>query len=453
MEFLIDPSFWTALVGVTLIQLALGADNLIIISILANKLEEGPRAKAIHLGLLLAAAFRILLLFGISLVLRYAEAPFWHLDAQVAGLHWEGSVSGKAVILLGGGLFLVWKGVKELRIKAKGHEDEVKQGSSFVQVVALIAGLNVLFSVDSILTVVGMTDRLPVMIGAVVASVLLMLAFAARISDFISKNPDFEILGLFVLLLIGFVLVLEGGHVAHLAVHEASPSLVASAEGAGDGHAAHLHVDLQGGEAQLYQSALELEADTGYVLRFRARSSSGRDMVVRLLEHDQPRRSYGLSTGTVDLTPAWQAFEFPFRTTDLGGRERVRDGRLLFWLAPFSEVGDDYWIDQVELVRAGAAGAAGAAGGAGAAGAGGAAGAAGAPGPAGGPNLIENGSFAQGTHRWRAWSQESSLPYVPQWIVIFILLLMFSVDLYQNWLDKRRHKPMGEPVHLHRRKK
>ena len=118
------------------------------------------------------------------------------------------------------GLFLIWKGVKELRVKAKGVEQEVAEASRFTEVLALIVGMNLLFSVDSILTVVGMTDILAVMVGSVVISVVLMLAFAGFISDFVSRHPDFEILGLFVLLLIGFVLMLEGGHVAHLTVDE-----------------------------------------------------------------------------------------------------------------------------------------------------------------------------------------------------------------------------------------
>ncbi|MEZ6188775.1 MAG: hypothetical protein R3F62_27705 [Planctomycetota bacterium] len=426
MDFLIDPAFYAALLGVTLIQLALGADNLIIITILANKLPGEKRKKAINLGLILAMLCRIVLLCMVSLILRYANTPFWHFDQELLGLHWEGSVSGKALVLLIGGLFLIWKGVKELRVKAKGHEQEVKEGDNFWQVVALIGGLNVLFSVDSILTVVGMTDRLTVMIGAVLISVALMLLFAAKISDFISKNPDFEILGLFVLLLIGFVLVLEGGHVAHLAVHEASPSLIASKDGAGDAHAGQIHVDLQGGEAQLYQTALALEQGADYVLRFRARSSTGHDLVAQLQSHEEPHRSYGLSTGTVDLTPEWQAFEFPFNTGELPGeQDAVEDGRLLFWLAPFSALGDDYFFDQVELVKAGTT-----------------------------ENLIHNGSFAEGTKDWRAYSEASSFPYVPQWIVIFILLLMFSVDLYQNWLDQKvKHVEEDEPIHLHRRKK
>ena len=121
-----------------------------------------------------------------------------------------------------GGLFLIWKGVKELRVKLKGVEEPrgSRMPARFRDVVLLIVGMNLLFSVDSILTVVGMTDVFAIMVGSVVISVALMLATSLRPSpSFLSKNPDFEILGLFVLLLIGFVLVLEGGHSAEMAVN------------------------------------------------------------------------------------------------------------------------------------------------------------------------------------------------------------------------------------------
>ena len=122
-------------------------------------------------------------------------------------------------MLVVGGLFLLWKGIKELRVKLKGVAGHVKEAARFKDVVSLIVGMNLLFSVDSILTVVGMTDIFAIMVGSVVISVALMLAFADPLSHFLSKNPEFEILGLFVLLLIGFVLVLEGGHTAHLEVN------------------------------------------------------------------------------------------------------------------------------------------------------------------------------------------------------------------------------------------
>lgn len=220
LELLVDPKVWISLFSVTLVQIALGSDNLIIITIIANKLPTDQRKKAINLGLLLAMVFRILLLLIVSYILTYFTGVFFQLDTRQpswARLHAE--LSGKSVLLSFGGLFLIWKGVKELRLKSKGLGHEVEKADRFRQVVLLIVGMNLLFSVDSILTVVGMTDVFLVMAGSVIISVGLMLLFAGYISDYMTRNPDFEILGLFVLLLIGFVLFLEGGHVAHLTVN------------------------------------------------------------------------------------------------------------------------------------------------------------------------------------------------------------------------------------------
>ncbi len=219
MELLLEPGFWLALFSVTLVQIALGADNLIIITILANKLPIDEQKKAVRWGLILAMVFRIILLAVVSWVLRFAAAPFYEFDSSIFRIHFHGSMSAKALVLVGGGLFLIWSGVKELRLKIKGVEHEVQKASSFGQVLFTIVSLNLLFSVDSILTVVGMTDTFLVMMGSVVISVALMLIFAGPIADFMRRNPDFEILGLFVLLLIGFVLFLEGGHVAHMTVN------------------------------------------------------------------------------------------------------------------------------------------------------------------------------------------------------------------------------------------
>ncbi len=218
IELLVQPTFWAALFSVTLIQIALGADNLIIITIIANKLPEARRQQAVRLGLVLAMALRIVLLLIVSLVLRAATAELWRLDGALFGVDVDGRVDGRSLVLVVGGLFLVWKGVKELRIKLKAKEQEVARASRFGEVVALIVGMNLIFSVDSILTVVGMTDIFTVMVGSVLISVALMLAFAGPISRFLAANPEFEILGLFVLLLIGFVLILEGGHSAHLVI-------------------------------------------------------------------------------------------------------------------------------------------------------------------------------------------------------------------------------------------
>ena len=221
IDLLFTSVFWFNLFSVTLIQIALGADNLIIITILANKLPGNQRKKAIQLGLLLAMVFRIILLFLISYVLQYGTKTLLHLDENFLNhLSVQGEINAKALVLFIGGLFLIWKGVKELRHKSKGLEQNVSQASSFWQVIFIIVSMNLLFSVDSILTVVGMTDIFLVMAGSVVISVLIMLAFAGTISDYMTQNPDFEILGLFVLLLIGFVLILEGGHVGHLTIND-----------------------------------------------------------------------------------------------------------------------------------------------------------------------------------------------------------------------------------------
>jgi predicted tellurium resistance membrane protein TerC len=216
LDLLLDPGFWAALFSVTLVQIALGADNLIIITILAGKLPLDEQKKAVRWGLILAMAFRLILLALVSWLLRFAGEPFHHFDFSFLGIDFQGALSGKALVLVGGGLFLIWSGVKELRMKIKGIEHEVEGVNSFGRVLTTIVGLNLLFSVDSILTVVGMTDIYLVMAGSVVISVVLMLVFANPIARFMRANPDFEILGLFVLLLIGFVLFLEGGHVAHM---------------------------------------------------------------------------------------------------------------------------------------------------------------------------------------------------------------------------------------------
>ena len=220
MDILLDSIFWVNLFSVTLIQIALGADNLIIITILANKLPVNQRKKAVNLGLLLAMVFRIVLLSMVNFILKYATGVFYHLDITLPpGLTIKGGLSGKSILLVVGGLFLIWKGVLELRHKAKGVEQEVESTAKFWNVIFIIVGMNLLFSVDSILTVVGMTDIFLVMAGSVVISVAIMVAFAGKISDYMTENPDFEILGLFVLLLVGFVLILEGGHVAHLTIN------------------------------------------------------------------------------------------------------------------------------------------------------------------------------------------------------------------------------------------
>ena len=189
LQLLIDPAFWAALFSVTLIQVALGADNLIIITILANKLPPRKQGMAVQLGLVLAMLFRIILLGLVSWLLSFATNVFFTVDRSLLGLHLEASVTVKALVLGVGGLILIWKGVKELRVKAKGVGEEVQATDRFAEVVAVIVGMNLLFSIDSILTVVGMTEVFAVMVGSVVISVVLMLVFANPLARFLRENP------------------------------------------------------------------------------------------------------------------------------------------------------------------------------------------------------------------------------------------------------------------------
>jgi len=220
LQLFTDPAFWAALFSVTLIQVALGADNLIIITVLAGKLPKRKQGLAVQIGLILAMLFRILLLGLVSWLLSFTSDAFMTVDNEVlSGLRLQASPNVKSLVLALGGLILIWKGVKELRIKAKGVGEKIQETDRFAEVVTVIVGMNLLFSVDSILTVVGMTDVFAVMVGSVVISVALMLVFADPLARFLHANPDFEILGLFVLLLVGFVLFLEGGHEAQVAVN------------------------------------------------------------------------------------------------------------------------------------------------------------------------------------------------------------------------------------------
>ena len=151
IELFTDPAFWAALFSVTLIQVALGADNLIIITVLAGKLPPARQPLAIQVGLVLAMLFRIILLGLVSWLLSFATESLFILDGNLLRvflptLHVEGDVSINALVLALGGLILIWKGVKELRVKAKGLGDHVKETESFAEVVAVIVGMNLLFS-------------------------------------------------------------------------------------------------------------------------------------------------------------------------------------------------------------------------------------------------------------------------------------------------------------------
>jgi len=217
---------WVALLTLTFLEIVLGIDNIIFISIAAGKLEPGHRKKATNLGLVLAMAMRILLLFGISL-LTSMKKPFWVFDSD-----WiTGGISGQGIFLFLGGLFLLYKSTKEIheKVEDKGHDErEVKKArsTSLMNAILQITVINIVFSFDSILTAIGMTngispnpnDALVLMIVAVVISVVIMMLFANPVGEFVNRHPSIQILGLSFLILIGFMLIAESAHLSHLIV-------------------------------------------------------------------------------------------------------------------------------------------------------------------------------------------------------------------------------------------
>lgn len=226
-EIFTSADAWVALLTLTFLEIVLGIDNIIFISIASSKLPENQQKKATNIGLVLAMVMRIVLLFGISYLVAM-EAPFWHIN-----LPWiQAGVSGQALILFGGGLFLLYKSVHEIHEKVEINEEaqevEKKSGGKLSQAIMQITLINVVFSFDSILTAVGMTnglsedpnDALIIMIVAVVISVLIMLLFANPVGKFVNKHPSIQILGLSFLILIGFMLIAEAGHLAHLSIFE-----------------------------------------------------------------------------------------------------------------------------------------------------------------------------------------------------------------------------------------
>jgi predicted tellurium resistance membrane protein TerC len=210
-----DPSVWLSLLTLTFLEIILGVDNIIFISIVANKLPEAQQQKARYLGLMLAMGFRILLLLTITWIIRLTvpviTLPFIKTDdGTTFGLSW------KDIILLLGGLFLIIKSTLEIHHKLeKAVKEEAGMGpvySSLSAVILQIVLVDAVFSFDSILTAIGLVDNVIVMIIAVIISILVMMAFARTISRFINKHPTLQMLALSFLILIGVLLVAEGFH-------------------------------------------------------------------------------------------------------------------------------------------------------------------------------------------------------------------------------------------------
>ena len=192
-----------ALLTLTFLEIVLGVDNIIFISILASRLPASRQVSARRLGLLLAMGTRILLLFSLSWVVK--------LTAPLVTL-WAHELSGRDLILILGGLFLLYKSTHEIHVRLEGTDERpsVRRAVSFASVLVQIALLDVVFSLDSVITAVGMVDDLWVMIVAVIASVLIMMVAAGPLNDFVNRHPTVKILALSFLLLIGLSLLLEG---------------------------------------------------------------------------------------------------------------------------------------------------------------------------------------------------------------------------------------------------
>lgn len=216
MEWLTSPEAWISLLTLTVLEIVLGIDNIVFISIISGKLPVEKQKRARRLGLALAMITRVLLLLSISWVMTLTS-PIFNL-APLVGIHageWfeKLQISGRDIILIVGGLFLIYKSTTEIHEKLEGHnEEETKTPRiiSFNRVIIEIILLDVVFSLDSVITAVGMADHIEIMIAAVVIAVIIMLVSAERISHFVNDHPTVKMLALSFLLLIGISLIAEG---------------------------------------------------------------------------------------------------------------------------------------------------------------------------------------------------------------------------------------------------
>lgn len=210
LELLSDPSVWVAFLTLTALEIVLGVDNVVFISILADKLPLAQRAKARRMGLLLAMFIRIALVSSVAWIVGLDETLF-----ELFG-H---AVSPHALILILGGLFLLGKATHEIHGALEGEHGHATRGvrASFAAVIVQILLLDIVFSIDSVITAVGLTDIIPVMVAAVVVAVAVMMVAAGPIGDFVSRHPTVKMLALSFLIMIGGLLVAEGfgQHIPH----------------------------------------------------------------------------------------------------------------------------------------------------------------------------------------------------------------------------------------------
>jgi predicted tellurium resistance membrane protein TerC len=203
MEFLTDPNVWIGLFTLTVLEIVLGIDNIVFISILSGKLPKGDQKRARRLGLSLALITRVLLLLSLNWVMSLT-APIFTIVSQ--------EISGRDLILLIGGLFLIYKATTEIHEKLEGenHDTEIKGRATFSGVIVQILLLDIVFSLDSVITAVGMANQIGVMVAAVIIAVIIMLFAAESISKFVNNHPTVKMLALSFLVLIGVSLLGEG---------------------------------------------------------------------------------------------------------------------------------------------------------------------------------------------------------------------------------------------------
>lgn len=205
MEWLTQPETWIAFITLVVLELVLGVDNVIFISILAGKLPAEQQQRARTTGILLAVVTRLLLLLSLSWIIKLEDPLF-----GVFGFDF----SGRDLILLAGGVFLIWKATREIHDKLEGEQGHAsaKIQAAFWSVIIQIMLLDIVFSLDSVITAVGMVNELPIMIAAVIAAALTMIFVATPLGKFVEEHPTIKMLALSFLLLIGFTLIVEGFH-------------------------------------------------------------------------------------------------------------------------------------------------------------------------------------------------------------------------------------------------
>lgn len=224
LHLLTEPSAWLALLTLAFLEIVLGVDNIVFLSIMSSKLPAHQQPKARSIGLILAMIFRIALLFCISLLMQLTK-PIFVFDSE----HLDIAITGQSLIILIGGLFLLYKSVTEIHHKLEGADNAnagKKATSSYIGVIVQIVALDIVFSLDSVLTAVGMVSfnefgyvgAMTIMITAVIIAVLVMLLFSGPVSRFVNEHPTIQILGLSFLMLIGVMLLVEAAHLSNISI-------------------------------------------------------------------------------------------------------------------------------------------------------------------------------------------------------------------------------------------